>query len=402
MIKTEADVKKFALSLMAMLVLGCVGCQQHHKVAKQEAVARWQDARAKMATDMAQQQFEAGNLEAAARTVSSALEITPDYLPARLLSAQIELERGRLTLARQILMQCLQVAPDNAHAHHSLGIIHERWSQLDQALDHYRQAHQAQPENVAHLSALTQTMVAVGQEDRALTLLQDQLHRGGPDRSLLVLAGQIQTRQGRHAEALHSFEQARNLGGFDATIEEAVAFSLLAQQKPRQALLVFEQLYEHAEAGAAMRYLLWQGQCHMQLQQYHRSARCFEQVTAAEPENAMAWLRLAQARLARNDDQAAWVAAEKAVELDPDQSEALAALSYAALKTGYHRQAEDALSRLLLRDPDNVMAHCLMGRTLIEQGRLHDAQRQLQEARAIDARDPLVRQFETQLAAVSH
>ena len=71
------------------LALLLTGCGAAHRKSKQEAIERWQFARAQITTDLARGQFEGGQLDKAAQSCRKALSLAPAYAPAHRLLGQV-------------------------------------------------------------------------------------------------------------------------------------------------------------------------------------------------------------------------------------------------------------------------------------------------------------------------
>lgn len=122
--------------------------------------------------------------------------------------------------------------------------------------------------------------------------------------------------------------------------------------------------------------------------------------TEREPDSALAWG-------ARAWVQAAWIMrgwdvgearrqetqtfANRSLAFDPDQPDALYALSYVFSRQGALEQAEAILRKAIAGAPENPRIARTLGSILVRQGRIDDAARHLESVVARFPRDPVVR-----------
>ena len=117
---------KRLLLFCPIVILGLIGCQNQHAKDKQAAMQRWSQARVQLTTNMAQEQFQAGQLAKAAKTAEDAVEIDSQHIPAHSLLGRIYIEQNNLVQARKCFETCLKLDPSDAQANYNLGIIHEK------------------------------------------------------------------------------------------------------------------------------------------------------------------------------------------------------------------------------------------------------------------------------------
>ena len=378
--------------LLGMTMLTAVGCGNQHAENREAALGRWQDVRVEMAVTVAQDQFDAGDLDAAAESLADALKLDAGNLDAQLLYGRVLLEQNQPITARRVLDGIVSVDGKHAEAHYYLGIIHEKWDDSNKAYMHYWQACESKPEQPAYVAAAAAVLVGRGQPDEALKLLDWYVDEVGPDSSVFSLAGSILAAQRRQAEALGMFKKARRFGDVkDRALTESLAYAYYHDGQADKALGLFDELAQGASNGgkAVSSHELVRGQCHTQLGQYHRAVRCFEVATQQEPDNAAAWTGLATVLLARGELERARNCAERAVALEPDSCEALVIMGYVGLKDDELAESAAVLRRAVDADRENGLAHCLLGQTLQGMGREEEAIGCYQQALAIDASDAL-------------
>lgn len=388
-------------SLLVLLLGWLTGCQDLHSKHRAEAMDRWNTARVNLTMNMARQQFESGDVDKASLTVQSALDKVPTYAPAHILMGQIYLEKDVPALARDSFQEALRLDPENAAGYYQLGVLYERWKDLQQAHANYLQAWVLQPDNDAHFLALVEVEVSLGQEDAALNRLVEQVGRAQRDASVYMVAANIFTRKNDHQRAVEMYRQARNLEPENSMVKESLAFALYRLGQSQEALSLFQSLLlesEQKSSGHERRqerhsYLLAMGDCYLQMGQYHKAKRSFEAMQQQDPLNPMGWSRLAQVALARGELAEAKATAERALSLKKGYVDALMVLGYVALKAGDFDIAEDYFNQVLLQEVDNGTAYCLLGQTMAKSGQTQKAKRCFRQALKIDPQDKLAKQL---------
>ena len=398
-----------ALLCSLVLALSTLGCQPSHQENKEAALKRWNHARSQLTVDMARQQYENGNINKAIKTVKHALETDPQSAPASLLLAQIYLEKNQLGRAREYFDKSLSLDPANAQAYYGLGIIHEKWNELEQAFASYQAAWDQQPDHIPYLLAMAETRVAQGRLADALQILTEQAGHRNRNASVCLAAGNILTTLERHDQALRMFQRAHSANPEDLAIKESLAFALYRAGDTEKALLAFKELLDVTTAQSSddvWAYHLALGDCHLRLAHYHDAQRCFEVVRDHDINNPAVWTRLAQTAIGRQDYSQARYYAQKALSLQNDQSEALMVLGYAALKERQYQQAQEFLNQVTKLDSRNGLAYCLLGQTLQAAGDPSQAKACYARALEINPQDTLARHLirtvdQTQLGATA-
>lgn len=115
---------------------------------------------------------------------------------------------------------------------------------------------------------------------------------------------------------------------------------------------------------------------------FEEAQRLYEAVAASQPALADAWLGLASAREGRGDVAGAIAAYRRALQLEPDNAEALAAL--AELTSAGNPSAQASVLRAALaRKPDAPSLHAALGRLLAAENRWSEARIAFEAAAAL-------------------
>ena len=241
----------------------------------------------------------AGDLETADARFSLALEYNPNFVDALTNQGLVELQRGNFERARQLLTRARRLNPDVAQPHHALGVLAERERRPDLASRDYYEALRVDPgfaparENLAHL------LYDGGLFEDALVQFK---------RLVEVAPDAVEARVGLAATLLHLERVA------EAT--EVVADALgLAPDDPELAILSARLEIRRGDFDRAVTRLtpLTSGRTDLAV-------------------HALAWLAAAQ--LAADRPRAALRAAERAIELAPDDALASYAIGMSLKKLG--------------------------------------------------------------------
>ncbi len=383
---------QWILILLFLTVLVPVGCESQHQKNKEAALARWQGARAHIEADMARTQLESGELKKAAITAQNIISNKPDYVPAYLILGQVYLEQDHLSKAKKTFDRCLQLDPTQSEAYYFQGIIHERWNQPEQAFADYQSAWQNNPGSIPYLLAMVESVALQGHYQEALSLLTEHMSSVDRDAAIYMTAGNLLVSLNRHEESLEMFSEAHRISPDKTPVKEALAFALHRVGRSQEALALFQELSKGPSLEGSRNqwiYELAMGDCYMSLQQLHQAQRCFETVTERDPLNPKAWKRLAQAQLAREYLDPAAQSAQRALSLQPDDTEALMVQGYVALKKDNYREGQAIFQRIIKLEEHNGLAYCLLGQCLQAEGKRSEALVCYTEALKINPEDSL-------------
>ena len=98
-----------------------------------------------------------------------------------------------------------------AEAHYFAGIVFQRWSDDEQAYEHYMQAFEQESDNVQYLLASAESLVALGEFGAARELVEPKLSYFEYNSALQHLLGQIALLEGDVQEAATRYAEARML-----------------------------------------------------------------------------------------------------------------------------------------------------------------------------------------------
>ena len=153
--------------------------------------------------------LQRGDLETAQRMLGRQLEIVPGDVVAMVLLADALMRKGRLESADRLLADCLRRHPGYAAAQAVRANLRVRMFQSEQAIiQDSERAAAADPDNAQACLLLVTNLLAVGEPERALEVLEARLSVAATDPRLWVARGELLKAVGRGPEAIAAFRQA--------------------------------------------------------------------------------------------------------------------------------------------------------------------------------------------------
>ncbi len=113
-----------------------------------------------------------GELDAAARALLHALELSPSYLPAMINLSDIYRAQGRDDLGEVVLNDAVTQYPESGDANYALGILYVRTSRTAQAVTHFRRASALNPNNPQYLYIYGVALAETGDLAGAIDVLE--------------------------------------------------------------------------------------------------------------------------------------------------------------------------------------------------------------------------------------
>jgi len=120
--------------------------RQKHK-RENQAVREFEQHRDFAEYQAALHYWERGDEQDCRRQLDQLLQRNPDYVPARLLQAEVCLAQQRYAEALEEAQGVVDNQPQNAEAHHMMGLVLDAQGRFAEALEHYRRAATLEPDN---------------------------------------------------------------------------------------------------------------------------------------------------------------------------------------------------------------------------------------------------------------
>lgn len=210
-----------------MLTIGCNGPTKTGVEARAFVQKKYNSDLANLAAQSADEAYQVGNLDQALTNVEHAIAAEPQNPGRYILRGRIQIEMNALQNARKSFLFALKLNPDNPDAEYYLGLIFQRWSNNEDAAEHYKKAVELAPENEDYALAYVETLVALNHLEPALQFLQTTEVDVQHDPSFQRIEGHIALMQHRPKDASESFYQAMLLDPDDTGIIESLIYSYI-------------------------------------------------------------------------------------------------------------------------------------------------------------------------------
>ncbi len=421
----------------ASLVLGAgallTGCQGHGKFTS-EAIeqAELRQAQMKAATewDMARQQFLAGDLKKARRSIDNSIAYNAEVVKSHVLRARILIETGDLEMALGSIQAAKDVhaeltagpeeeenpkrkkglskreqqeeTPDEqlTEAFYYEGIIYERLSEFEEALESFELAMAADETDAQFPMAAAEMMIELDRLDDAKNLLQAKLQRFEHNAGIRQTLGHIAMIQENYPRAVTLFEEACLLGPGDPILREDLVRAQLAsgaftEAESSLAWLLSEPGYDSRDDLQRLHAKLL-----IKIDRPVEARELIMQLTADKryASDLELWIDLGNVAAILKDQHRLRSAGQRVVGLAPGRAEGYIFTAMFLRARGDLDRATRVLGDAIERDPTDTRAPILQGLIFAELNRSDDAR----EAFALAARrDPQNAQARELLAAVS-
>lgn len=391
-------LNRFALWTMVGVGLAAsmTGCAGKDKGAHAQAVAhhkeRYNEIRSGLILNMAQQQFDGGDLDQAEASLRDALSMDPSNPKLHTLSGRIELERGKLERAYRLFELSIQLDLDGQpkpkddkpvkarypEPFYYQGVVLQRWQQFDKAEEAYRQAYELQPDNASFLMAQAEMLVEMNKTDDAVVLLQDKLTYFDQNAAMRAAIGHLYRMKGEPAKAVPYFEQAALLAPDNPKLHEELALTHLAAGQYERAATGLERLLKERKDRADLQRALATA--------YSRSGRddkareLYLTIARGPHGNAADWVKIGELALQKNDLGGALNAANRAIATAPQQHEGYLLAGMSLQKRGALDESLRMFDRAAELSPSNAAPLILRGISLERAGRKTAAAEAYREA----------------------
>jgi protein O-GlcNAc transferase len=277
-----------------------------------------------------------------------------DTLPLVARGAALHQE-GRIEEAAKIYEEVLATSPHDFDATHLLGVVALQQGKYDAAQRLINAALVLRPNDAAAVGNLGISYLRGGQFEPAMQWFEIAV-KLQPDSSIaLTNVSEALYHLGRYRSAIPSLQKACTLDP-----SSVAAHNLL-------------------------------GACFMKIGDERNAAILFEAVTRLHPDDAEGWANLSLASRAIGENDRAREYADKAARLRPDSAAAFHALARAQLEQGRIAEAAESHRQGLSRAAPSVDMLLSYANALMANGLDDEALEQLERARALDDKNPIVR-----------
>jgi len=325
-------MKQLLVVVGILLVVGCSGPTKSGKIARVNAHQRMDEVNADLAAQQARQQFEVGQLAAAAETIEAAIARFDGNASYHLLSGRILVEQHRLDEASRALTRSAELDPTAPEPHYFLGVLHQRWSEDEEAYACYKKAMECDATHPQYLLASAESLVAIGKLDDAIALLQDAGKEFQHQPAVSALLGHIHLRTGNSVEAANYLADARLLGNDDVSVLTLLATAQFDAGDYTSCLFTLAQLQETEDLSFVSQRL--KGKCLAATGRQIQGRDICLQVTRQTPNDADAWIDLGYIAWEMGDYARVAACGRKISELKPTYMEGALFEGIVAMRQG--------------------------------------------------------------------
>ena len=334
-------MKQLYVVVGILLLAGCSGPTKSGKIARVNAHQRMDAVNADLAAQQARQQFEVGQLAPAIETIEAAIARYEGNASYHLLRGRILVEQHRLDEAGRALTRSAELDPTIAEPHYFLGVLHQRWSEDEEAFACYKKAMECDATHPQYLLASAESLVALGKLDDAITLLQDAGKEFQHQPAVSALLGHIHLRNGNSVEAAKYLADSKLLGNDDVELLTLLASAQFNASEYTNCLFTLAQLEECEGLSFAFQRL--KGKCLSATGRHIQGRDICLQVTRQTPNDADAWIDLGYIAWEMGDYARVAACGRKISELKPAYMEGALFEGIVAM-----RQGDEVVGRRLL------------------------------------------------------
>jgi tetratricopeptide (TPR) repeat protein len=343
--------------------------------------------------------LQAGDFDNAAATYEKALAQEPENLDVRRAYAEALLRRGKSAEARTELQRVLKSDPEDGNSHLRLGQLDRQEGNFDSARKELERAKTLMPDNpeVQYQQVLLED--AVGNDDKAIEILQGLLKQSERPEGKYTAAeahnraaflerlGLIYRNQEKYDRALETFRQMLGLGDSEAPQGEALIIETLRlKREPQKALQAADaavEKYPKDRALISLRATLLAEQGHVD-----QAIPALQGLLNGSPSDRETYLTIAQVYSEAKRYGEAEDAVRKSLALTPkpeDQEFARFMLGSVYERQKKYDLAEEEFKKVLSTNPSNAAAANYLGYLLADRGvRLEESVQYIQKALQVD------------------
>jgi len=316
----------FAAALVTVLPACNSNQQSNHDKWVEDADQRWNTVKSSIAIQMAEDQFNGGQLGLAQKTIEDAMVKDMENPQLWLMGGRIALEKSELETAYQRLAKAIEYGEEKegysqkkkAEPYYFQGIIDQRWQRYESAKDKYTLAYQRHPENVAYFLAKAEMLVQLGKLTEASTELESKTNYFDQNATVRALLGHVYRRQGNHEKAAVWFKQASMLAPEDMKLKEEVARSQMAVGRFNEASRGLSELIRTPYAAERTDLHRLLAECYAKAGKLHEAKAQYNKLTSLDRTSIHDWSKLGELSYRLGDEGTALQAANRLINLPPD------------------------------------------------------------------------------------
>ncbi|MFA9480201.1 tetratricopeptide repeat protein [Phycisphaerales bacterium AB-hyl4] len=304
-----------------VLVAGGCQSQSNHEQNVNAANDRWLQTRSSMMLELAQQQFDTGDLDNASRTVRDAMAMDPSNARLQVLAGRISLERGQLERAYHLFQAAIALDDTASEAHYYKGLVLQRWQRHDRAHESYKRAYEITPDDAGYLMAAAEMLVEIDRLEEGIAMLEGQLNYFDQNAAIRAALAHLHAMNGRPDLAVTYFRRASLLDPDNDKLREDLALTQIASGQMEDAIRTLESLLKKEEFSGRRGLRLALARAYEEIGQDAQAREQYLRLARGERAEGRDWIRLAEISWGEGDTNGTLYAANRAIELSPGRHE---------------------------------------------------------------------------------
>lgn len=299
-------------------------------------------------------EFRRGRPEQGSQALQAAERIAPGAPFVVYARGIHELRNNNLPAANDALLKFLSTVPNYAPAQLASAIVNLGLGNFEQSLKAAQQVLAQEPENQLAMQVVAASQIKTGDPARALATLRPLLDAGVSNPAVLALAGEAHYHGRNYQQALANLQRAGAMSPESPEIRALQAASLAALGKEDMAVQALEEAARLSpEAGRADIALI---RLHLQRENHDEALRVIAQLERKLPANAFTHNLRALALLGKQDRAGARRALEQGLRQDPAFFLTVANLARIDIADGQLAVAKQRVEAFLARNENHLPA----------------------------------------------
>lgn len=369
-----------AAALGVTVLTGCESGSKQHDEWVDQANGRWLTLRSTMMLDMAQQQFDTGDLELADKTLREAMGLDPTNGRLHVLAGRIRLEHGQLERSYRMLNTAVELDENLPSAYYYQGVVLQRWQRYDAAYDRYSKAFELAADNPSYLLAMSEMLVELDRAAEGIALLESKLTYFDQNAGLRTAVGHLYMIQGRPDKAAVYFRKAALLDPDNLKVQEELALAQIATGKAEEAVATLRELVKHPDVAERKDLHRALAEAYRELGLRDDARAIYLKLARMEPADSGDWIKLAELAWKANDLGGTLHAANRVMNIAPQRHEGYLLAGMVWQKRNNLDNALTMFDRAAELAPDNAVPLIMRGIALQKAGRRTAAAEAYQEA----------------------
>ncbi|MFM9956550.1 MAG: tetratricopeptide repeat protein [Phycisphaerales bacterium] len=385
---------------------GCTGNGAYTGKFKEEAQGRMNMVKAGTEWDMANQQYQSGDLDRALETVNTSLALNDKVAKSHLLKGKIMLELGRLEPAVESITKSIELDGKFAEAPYYRGVVRERMEMPEEALADYLAASQLDRSNPQYTVAAAEVLMGLERYDEATALLDpapgSDLPRFSQNAGIRQTLGHIAMMQQDYARAVTAFREASVLAPGESAILEDLARAQVAASEFGDAEANLARVLASAKPGERRDLRMLRARCLLEIERPVDARIILQELASGEgASDPDLWLQLGNIAVVLEDDYRLREAGNRMVALAPRRHEGYLLLGLYQRRIGKPGAAAEMLEKSVERSTDDPTPAMVLALVYQQQGKSEQAKQAAARALTVSPQSERARALAGQFGAVA-